>query len=248
MGSSVPLWPSLRVPSTRRSFATTSKLVQPAGLSATRIPCISAAGPSSTAAVSARTAALTLSSAPCNSQPAARRWPPPPSRRAMAQASTPCAVRMLTRQLPPGCWRKVSPARTPSMPAGRLVNSSRSAGSAPLAAISSRVSQSRAQRPSRWYSRWLRATRSASIWPRLLVAKRMVFSSSTRAPASISRAAARWVCAVVLAKRKQPVSVARPVYRQAAICGVSRTPIASITSHSSSAAAAASGSTRLYCA
>src|SRR5699024_80584 len=154
---------------------------------------LSSPAASSTAPASARTACLTLSSVPSSSQPAARRWPPPPIRRAMAQASTPWAVRMLTRQLPPGCWRKVSPTSTPSMPMGRLVSSSRSAGSAPLASVSSRSSQIRAQRPSRWYSRWLRAIRSASIWPRLLVAKRMVFSSSIRAPASIRRAAVRWV-------------------------------------------------------
>ena len=40
MGSRVPLWPSFRVPSTPRILATTSKLVQPAGLSTIRIPCI----------------------------------------------------------------------------------------------------------------------------------------------------------------------------------------------------------------
>ena len=66
------------------------------------------------------------------------------------------------------------------------------------------------------------------------------------APASISRAAMRWVRAVVLVKRKQPVSVARPVYRQAAICGVSGTPrLSGISSVKISQTAAAWGSTRV---
>src|SRR5690606_18940798 len=38
MGSSVPAWPTLRVPASRRVRATTSWLVQPAGLSTTTSP------------------------------------------------------------------------------------------------------------------------------------------------------------------------------------------------------------------
>ena len=54
-----------------------------------------------------------------------------------------------------------------------------------------------------------------------------------------------WVLAVVLEKRKQPVSVAMPVYRQAAISGVSSTPISVTTSIMISLAAAAPGSSRV---
>ena len=57
--------------------------------------CIS--GRSSSASTSARMALLALSRLPSSSQPAARVWPPPPRRRAMAQASTPLAARTLMR-------------------------------------------------------------------------------------------------------------------------------------------------------
>ena len=85
--------------------------------------------------------------------------------------------------------------------------------------------------------------RSASIraWERH--SNRRSLRVATSAPASISLAAARWVAAVVLVKRKHPVSVARPVYRQAAMSGVSSTPSSGISDVSSSAAAAALPST-----
>ena len=57
--------------------------------------CVS--GRSSSASTSARMALLALSRLPSSSQPAARVWPPPPRRRAMAQASTPLAARTLMR-------------------------------------------------------------------------------------------------------------------------------------------------------
>ena len=57
----------------------------------------SSCGASSSASTSARIAFLAFSRSPSSSQPAARVWPPPPSRRAMAQASTPFAVRTLMR-------------------------------------------------------------------------------------------------------------------------------------------------------
>jgi len=57
----------------------------------------SSCGASRTASTSERTALLALSRLPSSSQPAARVWPPPPRRRAMAQASTPLAVRTLIR-------------------------------------------------------------------------------------------------------------------------------------------------------
>ena len=57
----------------------------------------SSCGASRTASTSERIALLALSRLPSSSQPAARVWPPPPRRRAMAQASTPLAVRTLMR-------------------------------------------------------------------------------------------------------------------------------------------------------
>ena len=60
-------------------------------------------------------------------------------------------------------------------------------------------------------------------WERL--SNRRSFSFSTSAPASIRAAAALWVSAVVLLNRKQPVSVATPVYRQEAISGVIFAPM-----------------------
>ena len=78
-------------------------------------------------------------------------------------------------------------------------------------------------------------------WERL--SNRRSFSLSTSAPASIRAAAALWVSAVVLLNRKQPVSVATPVYRQEAISGVIFAPISGMSVVSSSADAAAPAST-----
>ena len=61
----------------------------------------------------------------------------------------------------------------------------------------------------------------------------------------MSFAATRWVLAVVAENRKHPVSVATPVYRQSAMCGVMSTPISRMTRYISSAAAAAVLSSRV---
>jgi len=61
----------------------------------------------------------------------------------------------------------------------------------------------------------------------------------------MSFAATRWVFAVVEEKRKQPVSVERPVYRQLAMWAVMGTFMAMMTSYNSSAAAAAWPSSRV---
>ena len=73
--------------------------LQSMGLSTIRMPCIyaSSCGASSSASTSARIAFLVFSRLPSSSHPAARAWPPPPRRRAMAQASTPLAARTLMR-------------------------------------------------------------------------------------------------------------------------------------------------------
>ena len=85
---------------------------------------------------SSRMACLALSGLPLISQPAARGWPPPPSRRAMLQALVSWPVRTLILKLPSFCWRRVRPTSTPSMERGRLVKSSSSAPATPAAWIS----------------------------------------------------------------------------------------------------------------
>ena len=87
------------------------------------------------------------------------------------------------------------------------------------------------------------AMRSASMRPWERLSNRRALSIATSAPASMTRAAALWVRAEVEANRKQPVSVAMPVYRQAAISGVMGTASSSSSSTSSSQVAEAVPST-----
>ena len=84
--------------------------------------------------------------------------------------------------------------------------------------------------------------RSISSRARERDSNRRALSLSTSAPASIRCAATWWVRAVVLAKRKQPVSVAMPVYRQSAMDASIGTPMSEMTPAMTSQAAAAPGS------
>ena len=64
-----------------------------------------------------------------------------------------------------------------------------------------------------------------------------------RALARVQSAATENVCAVVLEKRKQPVSVETPTYTASASARSALTPISSSTSHTTSAQEALSPST-----
>ena len=108
-GPACPAWPTFTpLPSRRRTFATTSCDVTPAGLSTSSTP--------STSELRRRAARGRTFTSSGNSRsvekPAARRWPPPPSARAITETSMRSSVARseTLRAGSPASWSRTSPA------------------------------------------------------------------------------------------------------------------------------------------
>ena len=136
--------------------------------------------------------------APSTVAPAAALWPPPPSTRHTAQASTRGPVRREIFTLPGFSSRRVMPQSVPCTSAARLLSSSMSASVACSSRHRDRGMDMTTTRPLSYSS--MSATIRASIARRtaLLVRNSALFTAPTSMPQSISSAAMRWVRAVVL--------------------------------------------------
>ena len=136
---------------------------------------------------------------PSTVAPAAPLWPPPPSTRHTALASTRGPVRSDSFTRPGFSSRSVIPQSVPCTSAARLLSSSTSDSAAPSSRHSARGMDITTTRPLSYSS--MSATIRASMASRTgdFVRNSALFTGPTSMPRSISAAAMRCVRAVVLA-------------------------------------------------